>query len=86
VEARALRNKDVKSIAKFLYKDVICRWGVFGQLSIDSGGENTNITTTLTELYNIKRVMASAYYPQSQGFIERGHKPIVNALAKIEGL
>ena len=76
----------MKSIAKFLYKDIICRWGVFGQLSIDGGGENADITAALIELYNIKRVVASAYYPQSQGFIERGYKPIVDALAKMEGL
>ena len=59
---------------------------MFGQLSIDSGEENANITTTLAELYNIKRVIASAYYPQLQGFIERGYKPIVDTLAKIKGL
>ena len=62
MEAWALQNKDAKSIVKFLYKDVICRWGVFGQLSIDSGGENADITAILAELYNIKRVMASVYY------------------------
>jgi hypothetical protein len=73
-------------VAKFLYKDIICRWGVFGQLSIDGSGENANITTTLAELYNIKRVIASVYHPQGQGLIERGHKPIVDALAKIDGL
>jgi len=63
VEAQALWKKDVKSVAKFLYKDVIYRWGVFGQLSIDSSEENTNITAALAELYNIKRVVASVYYP-----------------------
>jgi len=62
VEARALRNKDIKSIAKFLYEDVICRWGVFGQLSVDGGGENADVTAALAELYNIKRVVASAYH------------------------
>ena len=59
---------------------------MFGQLSIDSRGENANITAALAELYNIKRVIASVYYPQLQGFIERGYKPIVDALVKIEGL
>jgi hypothetical protein len=38
------------------------------------------------ELYNIKRVVASIYYLQGQGLIERGYKPIVDALAKIDGL
>ena len=73
-------------MAKFLYKDIICRWEVCGQLSIDSGRENANITATLAELYNIKRVIASIYYPQGQGLIERGHKPIIDALVKIDGL
>ena len=73
-------------MAKFLYKDIICRWGVFRQLSVDNSRENTNITTALAELYNIKRVIASAYHPLVQGLIERGHKPIVDALAKIDGL
>jgi len=36
--------------------------GVFGQLSIDGGRENANVTAALVELYNIKRVMASVYY------------------------
>ena len=53
---------------------------------MDSGGENANITAALAELYNIKRVVASAYHPQGQGFMERGHKPIVDALAKMDGL
>jgi len=35
---------------------------VFGQLSIDGGEENANITAALIELYNIKRVIASVYY------------------------
>ena len=53
---------------------------------MDSRGENANITTALAELYNIKRVIASIYYPQGQGFIKRGHKPIVDALAKMDSL
>jgi len=62
VEAQALWKKDIKSVAKFLYKDVICRWGVFRQLSVDSGGENADVTAALAELYNIKRVVAFVYY------------------------
>ena len=59
---------------------------MFRQLSIDNRGENTDITAILVELYNIKRVVAFIYYPQSQGFIKRGYKPIVDTLVKIEGL
>ena len=70
MEAWALWKKDIKSMAKFLYKDVICRWGVFKQLSMDSSRENVNITAVLVELYNIKRVIASVYYLLVQGLIE----------------
>ena len=53
---------------------------------MDNSRENTNITTALIKLYNIKRVIAFAYYLLVQGLIERGHKPIVDTLAKINGL
>lgn len=33
--------------------------------------------------YGIKRVLISAYYPQANGIVKRGHRPIVNAVAKI---
>ena len=59
---------------------------MFKQLSVDNRGENTDIITTFVELYNIKRVVASVYHLQLEGFIERGYKPIVDALVKIEGL
>ena len=59
---------------------------MFGQLSVDGGGENANITAALAELYNIKRVMASAYHPQGQGLIEWGYKPIIDALAKMDSI
>ena len=36
--------------------------GVFRQLSINSKGENADMTAVLAELYNIKRVVASVYY------------------------
>ena len=53
---------------------------------MDGGEENINITAIFIELHNIKRVIVSIYYPQIQGFIERGYKPIVNILAKIDSL
>ena len=59
---------------------------MFKQLSVNSRGENADIITILIELYNIKRVVASAYHPQLQGFIERSHKPIVDTLVKIKSL
>ena len=59
---------------------------MFRQLLVDSSRENANITAVLMELYNIKRVIAFIYYLLGQDLIEWGYKPIIDALAKIDGL
>lgn len=50
---------------------------------IDGGSENKDTVAELAERYGVKRVVVSAYHPQTNGMIERGHKPIVDALSKI---
>ena len=37
----------------------------------------------LMQVLDIRRVVVSAYHPQANGMIERGHKLIVDALAKM---
>ena len=49
---------------------------------MDDGSENLSLTKTLLKRYCIKNVHISAYHPQSNGLVERGHGPVVNALAK----
>ena len=83
VEAKPLRNKEAKTVATFLW-EVICRFGIFGQLTVDGGGEFQDVVSLLTRKYGIHRVQVSAYHPQANGMVERGHKPIVDALAKLE--
>lgn len=84
-EARALRKADSKSVAKFLYEDIICRWGVFLELSVDGGPENKSVVIALAKHYGIHRIQASAYNSKAQGLIERGHRPLIVALAKLGG-
>lgn len=36
------------------------------------------------ETYGIQNVRISAYYPQANGMVERGHQPVVDALSKLE--
>lgn len=50
---------------------------------IDGGSENKDAVAELAGRYGVKRVVVSAYHPQTNGMIERGHKPIVDALSKI---
>jgi hypothetical protein len=82
VEAKPLVTKAAKTVAKFLW-EVICRFGIFGDLIVDGGTEFKDVVAELTAKYGIHRVQASAYHPQANGMVERGHRPIVDALAKL---
>lgn len=78
-----MRSLSSRAVADFLWEDVISRHGCFGKLIIDGGSENKEAVAELTRRYGIKRVVVSAYHPQANGMIERGHKPIVDALSKM---
>ena len=41
-----------------------------------------DLTKDLLEHYRIKRTVVSAYHPQANGLVERGHDSIVNSLSK----
>ena len=83
VESRALAKATSKAVAKFIWEDIVCRHGCFGRLVIDGGPENKKHVAEFTKRYGIDRVRVSAYNPQVNGMIERGHKPITEALARM---
>jgi hypothetical protein len=82
-EGRALRSADSESVAAFLWEDIICRHGIFGKLVVDGGPENKGWVKILAEKYGIARVTVSPYHAPANGMIERGHRPVVEALAKM---
>jgi hypothetical protein len=81
VEARALNNTSLE-VGTFLYEEVVCRHGLPQKFVTDNDPETQDITKSLLEHYNVKNVNISAYHPQSNGLVERGHDPVVNAIAK----
>ena len=83
MEAQPVKRLTAERVADFLWKDFICRHGCFGRLVIDGGAENKGVVKALLDKYGIKRVLTSAYHPQANGMVERGHRPIVDALAKM---
>ena len=84
IEARALTRITTEAVATFLWEDVITRHGIFGKLVVDGGSENKKYVEALTLKYGIKRVVVSAYNPQANGVVERGHKPIADSLVKLQ--
>jgi len=82
IEGKALKEATAKEVAEFIYQDVICRHGCPRKVVVDSGAENKDVAKDLLENYNVKRVSISAYHPQSNGLVERGHDAIKNTLSK----
>ena len=79
-EGRALRTVNARTVADFIWQDVICRHGIFGRLVVDGGSEFKKEVIEILRKYGIKRVQISAYNAQANGKVEGGHKPILNAL------
>jgi hypothetical protein len=70
-------------LPSFLWEQDVCKNGCFGRLVVDGGPENKLHVVEFTKRYGIVRVQVSEYHAAANGMVERGHKPIVNALAKL---
>jgi hypothetical protein len=82
VEGRALTAANSKNVSKFIFEEVICRHGCPRRIVMDRGTENLNLTKDLLEHYRVQQTLVSAYHPQANGLVERGHDALVNSLSK----
>jgi len=85
-EAKAISNASSETVARFVFEEICCRWGVPEKLSVDGGTENKSVVTALAKRFGIHRVQASAYNSRGQGLIERGHQGFIHGLSKMIGL
>eukprot|EP00745_Piridium_sociabile_P008697 TRINITY_DN158_c0_g1_i1.p1 TRINITY_DN158_c0_g1~~TRINITY_DN158_c0_g1_i1.p1 ORF type:complete len:1374 (-),score=188.80 TRINITY_DN158_c0_g1_i1:1054-5175(-) len=83
-EAYAVPDKRADTIMQLLTEKIIPRHSCPLQLVTDNGTENVNQTMreTLEEL-NIDHVTTSPYHPQANGKVERFHRTLHDALAKL---
>ena len=66
----------------FIYADVICQHGLPRSVVMDGRSENLGLTKRLLEGYCVKNIHISAYHPQSDGLVERGHSAVLNGFLK----
>lgn len=83
VEAKALSTATSETVSKFLWENVICRHSMFDKLIVDGGAEKKGLAEGLVNKFGINRIIISAYHPEANCMIERGHQSIVNGLAKM---
>ena len=81
-EGRALKKANAKSMAKFFWEQIICRYGYVGQVVTDNGPEVKGAFESLMQRYGIPHVHISAYNSKANGVVERGHFDIREAIVK----
>ena len=84
VEAVALRYNKASSVAKFLYKNIMTRFGCPIELVSDQGGHFFNkVIRKLTNLHLIIHKKSTVHYPQANGQAESSNKILLRIIKKI---
>ena len=81
-EARALRKATAQAMADFLREEIFARHGYPTTIFVDGGFDNKGVVDVVCNLYSIKKHTVTAYHPQVNGIVERGHKQLVDGLSK----
>ena len=81
-EGRALTNKTIAAVCKYLIEDVICRYGCVGKIVADRGELDVEEAEELFDRLAVKLSLTTAYNPEANGKIERGHGPIVKSIVR----
>ena len=86
-EARAVRKADALTTAKFLYEDIITRFGCPLEIISAQGTHFINETIEIrTEKFMISHRKSTPYYPRANGQAESTNKILVAILTKIVGV
>jgi hypothetical protein len=80
VEARATRKNDAQTLASFLFKEIMMRFGHPLELVSDRG---THVIVDLTTKYLIKHRKTTPYNPKANGLTERANGIVGKILNKM---
>ena len=85
MEGRPVRDENGKTIANWLFEDIICRWGCITEIITDNGGPYRSAVAWLEQKYGIKGIKISSYNSKANGKIERPHWDVRQMLYKATG-
>ena len=83
VEAKVYASIKDKDVTKFVWKNIICRFGIPQTIIADNDPQFDTITfwNFCSEL-NIRNLYSTLRYPQSNGQVETTNKTLITALKK----
>lgn len=80
-EAYPLRDIHANTVAKKLFLEYICRFGVPLTITTDQGTQfESRVTSELLNLLGCYKIHTTTYHPQSNGMVERFHRSLKAAL------
>ncbi|XP_072054880.1 uncharacterized protein [Arachis hypogaea] len=83
IEAQPLAHITAEKVRSFLWKNIICRFGIPREIISDNGRQFTDhkLATFLTN-FNIKHHFSSVEHPQTNGQVESANRIILQGLKK----
>jgi hypothetical protein len=82
VEGRALQNKTTAGVCRFLIEELVCRYGCVGKIMADHGELDAEEVEELFGRLGVKLSLTTAYNPEANRKVERGHGLIVKVLVR----
>ena len=83
VEAESYTSVRSKQMARFIYRNIIYRYGLPHHVVTDNGVQFQSKTTTLIRHCKIEHHRSSPYHPQANGAVDAANKNIKRILAKM---
>ena len=85
VEASPLIKLTASAVSKFLLEEWVYRYGSIKTVTVDNGPEFKEEFIETVKKIGATIKMTTPYYPEANGMIERGHRPIKDTLVKMCG-
>ncbi|KAI7947611.1 hypothetical protein MJO28_009519 [Puccinia striiformis f. sp. tritici] len=85
VEAAPLVKLSSASIAKFLVEEWVYRYGSIKTVTVNNGAEFKDSFIEAVKTIGAEFKPTTPYYPEANGMVERGHRPIKDTLVKMCG-
>lgn len=77
-----LRHENARSIATFIFEDILCRWGGIEEIVTDNGPAFVQAAEYLSSRYKVNHIKISPYNSQANGPVERRHYDVCESLIK----
>jgi hypothetical protein len=81
-EWRALHTETARTLATFIFEEILCRWGGVEEIVTDNGTTFVAALDWLANCYGIRHIRISAYNSRTNGIVERQHRTIRESIVK----